>query len=93
MLSDVLSAREERVLLGHDVTVLLLRAQLPHAGDDAQHDDAHDGGVLPPVGGLAVPATGRRPDVLGVAVDRQLLERYSRCLGGSRRRLSEGRSD
>ncbi len=66
----VLSAGEERALTGHDVALLGIGAQLPGCGDKAEHDEAHDGGVLPPVRRLAVPATGRRPDVLGVAIPR-----------------------
>lgn len=48
------------------MSVFALGAQLPRHGGDAD-DDADEGGrVHLPVGGLCVPATGRRPDVLGV---------------------------
>lgn len=63
---DVLSAGKERVLLGHDISVLPFGAELPRAGHDAQHDDTRDGRVGPPIGRLRVPTTGRRPDVLGI---------------------------
>jgi hypothetical protein len=65
---DVLSAGEEAALLGHLVAVLALRGYGPGHADDAGEDEADDGGVALPVGGLRIPTTGRRPDVLGVPV-------------------------
>lgn len=38
---------------------------------DAEDDETHDGRVGLPVGGLCVPTTGRRPDVLGVTRPRR----------------------
>jgi hypothetical protein len=40
-----------------------LGTDLPYDGADAGHDGEHDGGVLLPVGGLGVPASGGRPDI------------------------------
>jgi hypothetical protein len=62
----VLSAREESPRLGHLVAVFKFRTNFPDHCDDADTDNAHDGGVGLPVGGLGVPTTGRRPDVLRV---------------------------
>ena len=64
--SDVLSAGEEAALLGHLVAVLALFGNGPGHADDADEDEADDGRVALPVGGLRIPTTGRRPDVLGV---------------------------
>jgi hypothetical protein len=63
----VLSAGEEATLLGHLVAVLAVRADHPRHSDDAAQDEAHDGRIRSPVGGLGVPTSGRRPDVLGVS--------------------------
>jgi hypothetical protein len=63
----VLSAGEEATRLGHLVAVLSVCADHPGHSDDAAHDEAHDGRVGLPVGGLRVPTTGRRPDVLWVS--------------------------
>jgi hypothetical protein len=63
----VLSAREESTLLGHLVAVLEVCAHCPGHADDAGEHQAHDGRVAFPVGGLGVPTSGRRPDVLGVS--------------------------
>ena len=67
MLWIVLSAREESVAFGHLVAILAVCAQHPGHSDDAAEGEAYDGGVGFPVGGLGVPTTGRRPDVLGVS--------------------------
>lgn len=80
-----LSAGEERALLGHDVAVLPLRAELPGARDNAEHDEAHDGRILSPVRGLGVPTTRGRPNVLGVAIGRNELEGAFRNGGAIRR--------
>ncbi len=66
-MGDVLSAREESAGLGHLVSVFALGAQGPCQGCDAEDDSHEDGSVGFPVGGLRVPATGGRPDVLGVS--------------------------
>jgi hypothetical protein len=55
LLSGVLSAREEAALLGHLVAILPVCADHPGHADDAAEDEAHDGGVGPPVGRLGVP--------------------------------------
>jgi hypothetical protein len=55
------------VALGHLVAVLAVCAQHPGHSDDAAEGEADDGRVGFPVGGLGVPTTGRRPDVLGVS--------------------------
>lgn len=47
--------------------LLLLGADLPYYAGDAEHGGAEDEGVPLPVRRLGVPATGGRPDVLGVA--------------------------
>jgi hypothetical protein len=65
--SLVLSAREESTLLGHLVAVFQPCADGPGHSDDAGEHQAHDGRVAFPVGGLGVPTSGRRPDVLGVS--------------------------
>lgn len=65
---NVLSAGEEPALLRHHVAHLLLGADLPDNGNNTGHDGTDDGGVTLPVRGLGVPTTGRRPDVLGVAI-------------------------
>jgi hypothetical protein len=67
MLWSVLSAREESVAFGHLVAVFAVCAEHPGHADDAAEGEAYDGGVGFPVGGLGVPTTGRRPDVLGVS--------------------------
>jgi len=59
ILRDVLSAWEETTRLGHCVANLSLCAELECHGRDAEHDEAHDGRIGLPVGGLSVPATGR----------------------------------
>ena len=61
----VLSRGEESALLGHLVSVLAIGRDGKGHGCNAKDDGAHDGGVGLPVGGLSVPTTGRRPDVLG----------------------------
>ena len=63
----VLSARVETAGLGHLVAELLLGADLPGPAGDAEDDGREEERVALPVGRLGVPATGRRPDVLGVA--------------------------
>jgi hypothetical protein len=80
----VLSAGKEAARLGHLVAVLSVCADHPGHSDDAAHDEAHDGRVGLPVGGLRVPTTGRRPDVLWVsaAVRRAILRPLSRCTYG-----------
>ena len=65
---DVLSAGEEPALLRHLVAVLALCGNTPGHADDADKDEANDGSVALPVGGLRIPTTGWRPDVLGVPV-------------------------
>ena len=65
---DVLSAGEEAALLGHLVAVLALCGNGPGHADNAGENEANDGGVALPVGGLRIPTTSRRPDVLGVPV-------------------------
>lgn len=75
---NILSAGEEPAGFGHLVSDFPLRAQVPGQGCEADNDAHEDGGVGAPVGGLGVPATARRPDVLGVSVrrwDRGLEER------------------
>lgn len=61
-----ISAREESAGLGHLMSELSLGAQVECQSGDAEDDGHADGGVRFPVGGLRIPATGRRPDVLGV---------------------------
>jgi hypothetical protein len=56
------------VAFGHLVAVLEVCAQHPGHSDNAADGEAYDGCVGSPVGGLGVPTTGRRPDVLGVSV-------------------------
>lgn len=67
---DILSAGVEPPGLGLVGELLLLGANLPYYAGDAEHGGAEDKGVLPPVGGLGVPATGGRPNVLGVTCRR-----------------------
>jgi hypothetical protein len=62
----VLPTREEPVWQRHLVSVFLLGAHGPDHGCDSDEDSAQDGRVGFPVGGLRIPATGGRPDVLGV---------------------------
>lgn len=52
----------------HFVSVFNLGAVAEGHGDDAEEDASNDRRVGLPVLGLRVPTTGRRPDVLGVAV-------------------------
>lgn len=56
------------MLFGHLVAVLSVCADHPGHSDDAAEHEAHDSRVALPVGGLGVPTTGRRPDVLRVPV-------------------------
>jgi hypothetical protein len=56
------------VAFGHLVAVLAVCAHHPGHADDAAEGEAYDGRVGFPVGGLGVPTTGRRPDVLGVSI-------------------------
>lgn len=49
---------------------LPLGTQVPNESCDAENNGAEDGSVGLPVGRLGIPTTGRRPDVLGVAVFR-----------------------
>lgn len=64
----LLSARMPILWLRLACPRLTLGAELPSGGRDADHDDAHNQRVKPPVGRLRVPAAGWRPDVLGVSV-------------------------
>lgn len=57
---------------GHLVAIFAVCAEHPGHADDATEGEAYDGRVGFPVGGLGVPTTGRRPDVLGVSSQRQL---------------------
>lgn len=63
----ILSAGEESTRLGHLVAVLEVRAGHESDADDAGKDEAYDGRVALPVGGLGVPTSGWRPDVLWVS--------------------------
>ena len=63
----VLSAGEEPVAFGHLVAVFAVGAEHPDHADDAAEGEAYNGRIGFPVGGLGVPTTGRRPDVLGVS--------------------------
>lgn len=65
----ILSAREESVRFGHLVAVFSLCAETPGSSANACDHGAHNHGVGLPVGRLAVPTTGRRPDVLWVPKD------------------------
>jgi hypothetical protein len=62
----VLPTREEPVWQRHLVSVFLLGTHGPDHSCDSDEDGAQDGCVGFPVGGLRIPATGGRPDVLGV---------------------------
>lgn len=62
----VLSARVELVGPGHVAVELGLGADLPAPAGDAKDQDHEEGRVALPIGGLGIPATGRRPDMLGV---------------------------
>jgi hypothetical protein len=62
------SAREEAIRIGHFVANLELgRGLESHRGDTGDQRE-HDRRVLAPVTRTTVPATGRGPDVLWVAV-------------------------
>jgi hypothetical protein len=63
----VLSAREESTLLGHLVAVLEVCAGHKSHAHDSGENEANDSRVALPVGGLGVPTSGRRPDVLWVS--------------------------
>jgi hypothetical protein len=80
----VLSAWEESVAFGHLVAVFAVCAEHPGHADDAAEGEAYNGRVGFPVGGLGVPTTGRRPDVLGVSSRRQ------RCTGNQLAGFSYG---
>lgn len=47
----------------------MLGAEPPGQSSDSGHGKAENEGVGLPVGGLGVPTTGRRPDVLGISAD------------------------
>lgn len=68
----ILSAWEESAWFGHLVAVLESPAEHEGSSDKAQYGNADDGSVCFPVGGLCVPAAGRRPDVLWVSATGQL---------------------
>lgn len=63
---NVLPTGVEPAGLWHLVSDFSFRAQLERQSRDADDDAGKDGRVHFPVRGLCVPATGRRPDVLGV---------------------------
>lgn len=63
---DVLSAGEESALLGHLVAVLALCRDCPDHANNGDQGKADDSGVALPVGGLRIPTTSGRPDVLRV---------------------------
>ena len=50
----------------HPFSVLPIGTHAPGHCGDAEDDEAHDGGVLFPVGGLGVPASSWGPDMFGV---------------------------
>ena len=52
--------------------MLDLCAGVPDGADEAYAHGAYNSGIGLPVCGLSVPAAGRRPDVLGVAVQRRV---------------------
>ena len=52
------------------MSVLQLGAQLPDGRRDAKDDRPRNRRVPLPVGWLRIPATGRRPDVLGITACR-----------------------
>ena len=54
--------------LGHFVAVFTVCAEHPDHSNNAAEGEAYDGRIGFPVGGLGVPTTGRRPDVLGVPI-------------------------
>jgi hypothetical protein len=65
---NVLSTGEKSAFLGHLVSEFSLGAQVPCQRSDAYDDSHKDSRVRLPIGRLCVPATGRRPDVLGVPI-------------------------
>ena len=65
---DLLATGEESARLGHLVAVLALGAKTPSRSDDPEHGCAHDGSVEFPVRRPRIPASGRRPDFLGIPV-------------------------
>lgn len=69
----VLSARVPFPRLRLARPSLTLGAELPGDGDNGRHDDTGNDRVSLPVRRLSVPATGRRPDVLGVPLRRDSL--------------------
>jgi len=60
------SARIEPAGLRHLVPVLIVGAELPGQSAEAGNDAEEDECVGLPVRGLCIPATGWRPDVLGI---------------------------
>jgi hypothetical protein len=65
---NLLSTREKPPLLWKTCPHLPLRTQFPHSRRDTKNYNAKDRGIRFPVRGLGIPATGRGPDVFGVAV-------------------------
>jgi hypothetical protein len=63
----ILSTGEEPALFRHACPILPLGTDAPHERRQAEYDSTHNCSVRFPVLGLSVPATGWRPDVLGVA--------------------------
>lgn len=76
--ADLLSAGVEAALLGHARPVLEVRADFPDHGCDSGDGDEADGRVRLPVGRPGVPATGGRPNVLGVSGSRDFAVRHVR---------------
>lgn len=70
---DLLATREESTGLRHLFPALTVSAETPGDGSNSNHGSAHDGGVQPPVRGLSVPASGGRPDFLGVSAQARRL--------------------
>jgi hypothetical protein len=71
-----------RTYIRHPIPVLPVRAYTAQNQADAHDDTTHNRRVGPPVRGLCVPASGGRPDVLGVAVHMPVLAAHQRPQSG-----------
>lgn len=67
---DLLATREESAGLWHLFPTLTVGTDTPSHGSNTKDCCAHDGRVQSPVRGLSVPASGGRPDFLGVSAYR-----------------------
>lgn len=91
MVMDSLSAGEESARLGHLVAMFPLSAETPSHSSNADKDGTHHCSVCSPVRRLRVPASGGRPDFLGVTAGAhgQCLARIE-VAGGLSVRCDEG---